>query len=207
MDPTALPPMSGAPVEPVPHVEFFLEPVEDRTATINAGRKIMIDQEFYSIYPRGGKDVVTRKVPPPSEPGSYPKADRIDFEGKYGRHYGAWKEGREAPVEGTDLRNFPLLTPAEIENCRTFHIHSVEHLAAATEEALNNLGMGARNLKKTAQKWLDFGENGGKTIAQLQDLEEKVKAQSAQIETLTEKLQDKVAAQEEKPKPGRKKRS
>ena len=193
---TELPPLPHE-VQHPPHVEFELRSVEDRDATIKAGVKIMKDEEFCIIYPRGGRDTVAKRIPPSPKAGQYPNADYLDFQGRFGKQYEAWKAGLEAPVEGTDLRTFRLLSPAEIDNCRSYHIHTVEQLAEASEEALSNIGMGSRNLKMTAQRWLEFGENGGKQLTRLEDLEAKNNDLTKMVEQLNAKLQDKS-------KPGRK---
>ncbi len=191
-------PVADAP-QPTAHIEFELRPVEDREASSQAGRKIMADKEFALIYPRGGKDKVVKSVPPAPKPGDYQTAAYHDFMAKYGKQYEAWKAGQDIPVEGTDLRVFPLLTPAQIENCRTYHIYTVEQLAEANEEALKNIGMGSRNLKMTAQRWLDFGDKeGGKEVARIEALETSNEDLREQIKVLTAKLEEKTNKRKKK---------
>lgn len=192
-----------------PHVEFELRPVEDREASIQAGQKIMKDQEYALIYPRGGKDKVRKIVPSTPVPGTFPSPDYQEFTAKFGKQYEAWKQGLEIPVEGTDLRVFPLLTPAQIENCRTFHIFTVEQLAEASEEAMKNIGMGSRNLKMTAQRWLEFGDDGGKQVSRIEDLEVKNESLMSHVEQLESEIKEMKEKEEIKTpakKPGRPKK-
>jgi len=181
---------SGQRQEAGPHVEFELIPVEDREQSMKQGRKIMKDQEFIFIHQRGGKDVVQKKIPEAPKEGEYPSFAYNEFKDRFGRHYEAWKRGQELPVDGTDLRTFPLLTPAQIENCRASHIFTVEQLAETTEEGLANMGMGSRNWKSTAQRWLDFGNNGGKQVTQIENLEAKNQTLEDQLVQLTAKLEE-----------------
>jgi len=192
---TAMPPQQGQQEAP-PHIEFDLRSVEDRDASLQAGRTIMKDKEFCIIYPRGGKDSVEKAIPEEKNADGYPNPAFQEFKAKFGRQYDVWKEGRDAPVEGTDLRNFPLLTPSQMENCRAYHIFTVEQLAEASEEALANIGLGSRKLKMDAQKWLEFGDNGGKSVTRLTELEadnQLLKDQLAQVTAKLTELEEKKA--------------
>lgn len=198
---TAIPPAPGQQEERLPHIEFKLMPVEDRGESMKQGMKIMVDKEFAFIYPRGGKDVVKKEVPQKPKEGEYPSAEYQEFHARFGRQYEAWKQGLEVPVEGTDLRQFRLLTPAQIENCRAIKIFTVEQLAEANEEALKNIGMGSRNLKSSAQRWLEFGNKGGKEVARIEELQEKNQVLTDQIGQLTAKLDEALAALKDAEKP------
>jgi hypothetical protein len=194
-----LPPLPSE-TEPAPHVEFELRSVEDRHASVQQGMKIMKDQEFILIYPRGGKDMVEKVVPASPQKGQYPTPAWQEFNARFGKLYAAWKEGQELPVEGTDLRTFRLLTPAQIDNCRELHIFTVEQLAEANEETLKNIGMGSRNLKMTAQRWLEFGEGGGKQVTRMEDLEAKNAALTDLVKQLEAKLDEKPKSSRKSPK-------
>jgi hypothetical protein len=202
---TALPPIPGTEERP-PHVEFELRPVEDREASMQAGQKIMRDQEYSLIFPRGGKDKVRKAVPQPPEEGRMPSLEYQEFMARFGKQYQAWKAGLEIPVEGTDLRQFRLLTPAQIENCRTYHIYTVEQLAEASEEAITNIGMGSRNLKMTAQRWLEFGDKGGKSVSRIEELEAKNHDLEELNKQLTAKVEELQVNVNEPRKPGRPKK-
>jgi len=195
--------------EPAPHIEFKIMPVEDRQKSEAAGRMMMKDEEFMFISTRGGKDVHKKAVPAPKLSNGNPNPVYVEFMDRFGRQYEHWKRGQEIPVEGTDLRNFPLLSPAQIENCRVYNIYSVEQLAEATEEALKNIGMGSRKLKMTAQRWLEFGDSGGKSVARIDSLESENATLKDQLEQLVQKVDEMEANQspETKRGPGRPKGS
>lgn len=206
MDPLTLPPLPGQQENP-PHVEFELRSIEDRDASIQAGVKIMKDQEVMIIYPRGGKDTVEKVIPTAPEKGKMPNPEYQEFSARFGRQYQAWKEGLEIPVEGTDLRNFPLMTPAQIQNCRTYHIMTVEQLAEANEQTISNIGMGGRALKMSAQRWLEFGDNGGKQVSRIEELETKNQSLEDMVKQLTEQVAELKASTEDAPrKPGNRKK-
>jgi len=158
-----------------PYVTFIVRPEEDRDATIEQGRAMVKDVHFALITPHGSKDRVERKV---SEwfvvldeavaqermPANWVRA--------YKEAYEAWKEGREIPLEGTSIRNWPLLTPAQVENLTSIKILTVEDLAVANEELIGRIGMGGRVLKDKAQAWLmTAGSAGAKTAERVAQLE------------------------------------
>ena len=203
---TAMPPQQGQQADPPPHVEFSIQPVEDREATMKAGRTIMKDKEYCTIYPRGGKDSVIKAIPPEKDGNGYPNPAFREFRERFGVQYDYWKKGQDAPVEGTDLRNFPLLSPSEIQNCRTFHIMTVEQLAEASEEALKNIGLGSRKLKMDAQKWLEFGDNGGKSVTRISALEADNQLLKDQLAQATAKLEELEALKEQNAQGGQPRR-
>ena len=96
------------------YVDFELRPEEDREQTIAQGMPVFKDVEFAVITMPGGGLVVDKQI-----------TDALLDEWKHGdnrrkppspfalRAYEAWKEGREAPVNGTDLKNWPGVTPAQ----------------------------------------------------------------------------------------------
>lgn len=49
---------------------------------------------------------------------------------------------------GTDIRNWPVVSPAQIKNLFELHVHTIEDLAAANEEVISGIGMGGRMLKQ-----------------------------------------------------------
>lgn len=164
------------------HVRFKTVPVEDREATQREGRAIMKDEVFAYIYPRGGKDVVKKRVF--NNNGQF-NPDLMMYEG----HYEAWKKGEEPPVEGTDIRNFAILSPAQIENLRSFHIYTVEQLAEANEETLKNIGPGTRTLKKKAEDYLNFGKDGGKATEEINSLRAQLESQQTENSKLAEQVE------------------
>jgi hypothetical protein len=58
------------------------------------------------------------------------------------RAYEAWKDGQEIPLNGTDLKNWPGVTPAQLKTCQAATIKTIEDLANANADAVRKLGMG-----------------------------------------------------------------
>jgi len=104
-----------------------------------------------------------------------------------------FKAGQEAPVNGTHVREWPHLSPAQVQNLVAARIITVEDVAALTEEALSRVGMGSRELREKAREWL---EKRDLTKSALQENE----ALKSQLADLTARLAELEA---DKPKRGR----
>jgi len=177
------------------YVEFELRAVDDREQTVKAGHPVFKDIEVAIITMPGGSLVVDKVV-----------TDELLREWKTGipgrkpaspfaiSAYEAWKDGREAPVNGTDLRNWPGVTPAQLKMCQGCTIRSVEDLAAANADAIRKMGMGAVALKDKAASWLESAgtnKNSEEVSAlkvEMKALKEAIATKDAKIDTLMEQL-------------------
>lgn len=157
-------------VAKIPYVRFEKQAREDRSASIEKGHVVMVDVDVVHITPPGSKDTVVRDVKEWLEQNKTQMNEgRLDpaWYEAYTRAYSSWVETGETPEEGTNIRNWPLLTPAQVETLTSMKILTVEGLAGASEDVLNRLGMGGRALKEKASQWLE-AQNGssGKLAAE-----------------------------------------
>ena len=179
------------------YVEFELRPEEDREASIDQGMPVFKDVEFAMITMPGGGLVVDKPIneallhewkngdnrrKPPS-PFAY-------------RAYEAWKEGREAPVNGTDLKNWPGVTPAQLKTCQNATVRTIEDLAEANADTIRKLGMGGVAMMEKAKAYL-ASANQNKTseevsalMVKLDALSDTVKRKDEQISDLLERLDE-----------------
>tara|TARA_R110000787_G_scaffold44813_5_gene109656 strand:- start:803 stop:1414 length:612 start_codon:yes stop_codon:yes gene_type:complete len=179
------------------YVEFELRPEEDRDQTILQGMPIFKDVEFAIITMPGGGLVIDKLI----------NNELLD-EWKHGdkrrkppspfalHAYEAWKEGREAPVNGTDLKNWPGVTPAQLKTCQNATIRTVEDLAEANADSIGKLGMGGVSMMEKAKAYLKSA-NINKTSEQItaltvkvDDLTESIKKKDSQISELIEQLDE-----------------
>lgn len=176
------------------HVSFEQRPVEDREQTIKAGHPVFRDVDYANITMPGGGLVVDKEV-----------TKELLGEWKIGNGrkppspfaltaYDAWKDGREAPVDGTDLKNWPGVTPAQLKTCQAASILTVENLASANADTLRKLGMGAVALKEKAAAYLDSaqGNKASEEIAAMKvemvELTAAIEKKDRQIEELMEQI-------------------
>lgn len=183
-----------------PFVTFEVRAEEDRSASIEAGYYVARDIDYAIITPAGSKDRVEQKV------GEWfaklreqVQQERFPAEwlARYTENYKIWKSGQEVPLNGTSVKNWPMLSPAQRSTLLTLNVHTVEDLAVANEEVIARLGMGGRALRDKAQEWLASKDNGaGKQAEQivaqkvaLENSENVRKEQEAQILALKAQLE------------------
>jgi hypothetical protein len=154
---------------------FFTEAVKMEFKSKQEGRPIFEEQERVRIVVPGNRGSVV--VEPVND----------EHKKRWPEQYGAFKAGREQPLEGTPLREWPhsCMTVAKAEELAYFHIRTVEQLAAITDDKLNNLGMGARELRQTARTFLEAAKNG---IAPLERILARLEKAEGDVERLTRDL-------------------
>lgn len=179
------------------YVEFELRPEEDREESIAQGMPVFKDVEFAMITMPGGGLVVDKPI-----------NEALLYEWKNGdnrrkppspfayRAYEAWKEGREAPVNGTDLKNWPGVTPAQLKTCQNATVRTIEDLAEANADTIRKLGMGGVAMMEKAKAYL-ASANQNKTseevsalLVKLEALSDTVKRKDEQISDLLERLDE-----------------
>jgi hypothetical protein len=175
-----------------PWIAFVTRAVEDRAASIAAGRYVAKDQDYVLITPHGSKDRIEQIA------GEW--LDTMDQEVRnkrlpeewaksYRRAYASWKEGNGIPLEGTPIINWPVVSPAQIELLKSLKVLTVEVLAGANEELIRRLGMGGRALVDKAKDFLQAADGPGKLAQEMEALRQMVVGLKARTETLEEQNQ------------------
>lgn len=152
--------------------EFYLAAVADPAASAAAGRQIFRNAEMVRVVVPGSVTNVHVKY--------------VDEEAKarWPREYEAFKAGVEAPPEGTPIEQWPILLPAQVQELKHFKIHTVEEIAELSDQALQRIGMGARNLRDHARAFLKKAERLALTSQLTQEndmLRSRVAALEAQV--------------------------
>ena len=169
------------------HIEFYLNPVEDRDASNEAGHYVTKDVEMLKITIPGGNLVVEKVV-----------TDALRSE--YSAIYEQWKKGEDIPENGSALKLWPPISPAHLKNCIALHIRTVEQLAEAPDNLLKSIGPGAAALKRKAADWLKAASDIGVSTAEI----EKLKVRIDELETENKDLKaDLAELLDDKPKRGR----
>lgn len=174
-----------------PHIKFQLQPVEDRTASIDAGHPVFKDVPFVIITPQGSKDSVSKPVKDWLESTDQQvREERLpaDWAEKFHAAFAHWTRGEELPVEGTALANWPVITPGQLATCKSVHVLTIEDLALLNDEGVRRLGMGGLALKQLAKKYLDASAGPGKLMAENVALSLKFEDSEARRIELEERL-------------------
>lgn len=119
------------------------------------------------------------------------------------RSWKRYQETGEVPEEGTPIKGWNMLSDAQQRMVLNAQITTVEKLAEATEEAMAVIGMGAREMKKKAQHWLESDTTRGQAAAKIAALEAEREAmveREAKANERLSQLERKLAELSEKPK-------
>jgi hypothetical protein len=173
----------------MPYVMFEMRAVEDRAASIEQGKFMTKDVEYALVTPMGSRDKMEfvysewiAQMRTEAENGRLPEEWLAAFE----RRYDAWKKQEELPVEGTALKTWPPISPAQIKNLATWNVFTVEQLAGANEELIRRMGMGGRALQQTATEWLKAAAGTGKIAMEVAGLKAKLEGLEAVNQQLLE---------------------
>lgn len=112
-------------------------------------------------------------------------------------------KNQDMPVQGTPLKDWAGAHERVKKRAIECGINSVELAAEMTEQAIQEIGMGARDMKKAAQAYLERDRDPEKFARRLVSLEEESQEKDQTISSLQEKLRELEAAAQ-KGKPGRK---
>lgn len=194
----------------MPHVRFETRTEEDRAASIEQQRKVYRDVDWIVVTPHGSRDSMENHAEQwiankmaQAHAGNYD----IEWVQKYRKMYEMYKEGKELPVDGTPLAMLAhLFSPAEIANCKSLNVLSLETLAQANEETIARLGMGGRELKHRAQeavKLAGAGTGDALKISALQTENADLQTRVRDLENVIRDLQVQMADNPVRRGPGR----
>lgn len=199
-----------------PFVEFEERAVEDRAETIAQGGLVMKAVDYAILHPLGSKDTIEKVatewldyIDRQAQRGEYPREWAKFFRDQYQE----WKAGADpSKVNGLHVRNWAAISRATAESLIAAGIRSVEDLAAAPEQALQRIGMGARDLKHRAQAHLDAAESGkgAEELALLRDENANLKGEVKELRESLDQLIATVERQQggvDKPAPQRARRT
>lgn len=146
-----------------------------------AGRPIFEDREYVEIIIPGQRNSMA--VEPVSD----------EHKSRWPREYAAFKLGMELPTTGTPLATWPhpQVTKSMVENLAYLNIRTVEDMAGLNDANLQNVGMGAYELRKAAQTFLDIAKNGMGPLSRMLANGERLEAENVRL------MQQLVAANEE----------
>ena len=181
-------------------VRFERIAVEDKAATLEAGDGTVKyrDVDYVLVTPAYSKDTFRQRAEKwfaqmelEASKGRLPR-QWLDL---YQESYKRWKRGEEMPLDGTPIKGWPVITPAQQKMLVSLNVLTVESLAAVNDEGLRRMGMGAMELKNKARAWLAQAQDKGPlTIenAKLQNDIAGLRARNEQLEDRVRELAEKV---------------
>lgn len=173
------------------YVRFERRPLELKAKSLETGRKSYIDVDWILVTPPYSRDVFEDKAENWLEKqGRLVKNGRVPqkFLDYWTDCYEKWKIGQEPPVNGTDIRNWSAVSPAEIKTMQAVGIRTIEDMASCNAEGLNRIGMGARKLKDLAEAWLKGADDRGAIVMENAELKRQLDIAEKDNETLREQV-------------------
>jgi hypothetical protein len=158
------------------YARFYPKWVRNNFKSKEQGIEVGEYQDFVLIISPGQKDEVHRK------------ANEQD-QREYPNEYRSYKDGKEHRISGTPIDLLPGIDVGRIASLKSLYIYSVEQLAELSDLSAQKVGMGAAELRKKAQDFINRKPNNDALTVRIAELEALVKQLS----------------ENQKKKPGRKK--
>lgn len=150
------------------------------------------DVDFAIITPVGSKDRIPREVIAwLSDLDARVREERMPgaWRDQYRAAYESWKRGESVPLNGTAIKGWAILSPAQQQNIISANILTVEDLAQVNDEASRRIGMGAIELRDKAIAWLKSATSSGVVTQENAALKSQVRTLEAQVKSLTEMVE------------------
>lgn len=180
------------------YVQFERRPIEDKAASLEQGRFVAKDVDFALVTPPYSKDQVVSRIDRWKENlennvrlGKIPK----EWRDHYLKAYDAWKNGQELPLNGTPIKGWGMISPAQQEMLVHIKVLTVEDLAGINEEGQRRIGMGALDLKNKAVAWVSQNKDKGPLTQEVALL----KNENAQLKASLDALQKQVERMSSQP--------
>lgn len=161
-------------------VRFYKRAVRNNFKSNTEGRPIFEDKIYCEYYPAGS---TLLKMDVPAQ-----EAHKARFAKQWA--YYQTTQGGDSRELGTPLSQWAMLSPADVENLKGLKFNTMENVAAASDQALQVLGMGIAGmaphvLRTRAQAYLAASQDTALPQKQAEDIE----AMKKQIADLTALLQ------------------
>jgi hypothetical protein len=120
---------------------FYMKPVQDKKASLEAGRPIFVDKPYVRVMVPGDKDnIVDRPI-------------RDGDKQRWPRQWAAFQAQAEQPTEGTPLSEWAGIARSQVEELAHFGIKTVEALAEVPDSQAQKF-MGINKLKARAKDYV-----------------------------------------------------
>ena len=162
------------------YIEFELRADEDRNASIEAGMPVYKDVEYAKLTPAGSQGtLVSEKV----------VTEQLLNEWRNGNRRGdrPIPYYLQVPVNGSSVKHWPGVTPAQLRTCQEAGIQTVEDLALSNADSIRRLGMGGLALVKKAKIYLENAETN-KAAEEISALQIKIETMEELIHTQSEQI-------------------
>lgn len=173
------------------YVRFERVAVEDKAASVAAGQYRARDVDFALVTAPYSRDVFKQEVIDWfAEMEKHVRDERIppQWLEQYRAQYAAWKRGEELPLNGTPIKGWAVLSPAQQDVLIRMNVFTVEDAAAMNDEGLRRFGMGASEVRNKAEAWLKQAKDKGPLTMEIATVKAKNESLSIEVATLTQQV-------------------
>lgn len=184
----------------LPAVRFYQKEVEHDFNTKKEGRPIFYMADFVRIEIPGNQFSIIDTFANEVHKKQYPI--------QWARYQNEKRElGDDMDISGTSLRDWPILTAAQVRELKHYHFYTVEQVAMASDDQINKItmvvGMAGHAFRDKAQNYLKRAKDSSILDSQAEELRKR----DSEIEALKQQMADLMHAvrpAEEPKKRGRK---
>ena len=173
-------------------VRFDRVAVEDHVQSLSTGRYVAKDVDYVFITPPYSKDEVVKKA------SSFLADNKLKVSlghlspamaDRYEAQYKAWQTGQELPIDGTPIKCWAMISPAQQAMLIDRKILTVESLSKANDDGMRLIGMGGHGMRKMAQDWLSQAEDKGPLTMEMKTLRQENDVLKGSVETLARQVE------------------
>lgn len=180
----------------LPAVRFYQKEVKHEFNSIKEGRPMYYMADFVRIEIPGNQFSIIDTFANETHKAMYPQ--------QWARYQNEKKDLGDDDIQGTLLKDWPILNAAQVRELKHYHFYTVEQVANASDDQINKItmivGMGGHAFREKAQNYLKRAKDSAIVDAQAEELrkrDEQLEALQKQMEEMAAKLA------EREPKRGR----
>lgn len=175
------------------YVRFEVRAIENKVESLKQGIYVADDVIYALVTPPYSKDCFEQEV------NKWLENQRINVKNQripqkyldfWTESYEAFKKGQESPLDGTSVKDWSSISPAQVKMLLAAKMYTIEDLAASNDEGLRRLGMGGLDLRNKAKNWLQAASDHGPLTAQVTSLQ----TENGQLKGTIDSLQGQIAA-------------
>lgn len=168
----------------LPNIRFFQKEVMNTFETEKEGRPVYVMRDFVRIEIPGDRYNIIETYAGEHHKKQYPV--------EWARYLNEKREG-SGEIQGTLLRDWPLLNPAQAAELKFYHFYTVEQVAQASDEQISKIGMmigmSPHSFREKAKAYLATAKDSAVVAHQNEELRKR----DAEIEALKAQMAELMA--------------
>lgn len=177
----------------LPAVRFYQKEVQHNFNSEKEGRPIYYMADFVRIEIPGNQYSIIDTFAGENHKKMYPI--------QWARYQNEKRElGEDMEISGTLLRDWPILTAAQVRELKHYHFYTVEQVANASDDQVGKItmivGMGGHAFREKAQNYLKRAKDSSILDSQAEELRKR----DAEIETLKQQMNALMEKMSDEPK-------